>query len=95
MSYKPTKGDIAYRDATEDDIDPFSEAKLLRKISHEYLAVLAHDNTTPDSAGYRALIDAEITRRGTLIARRANWIALTALCISVAVPLFQYIKTLL
>lgn len=84
MAYRPTKHDLAYRNATEgDDIDPFDEAMYLRKISHEYLSVLAHDNVGPASTSFKAMIDAELGRRGSLIARRANWIALSAVAISI------------
>lgn len=47
----------------------------MQSISDEYLAVLAHDNSGPNSAGYKAMIAAEISRRGTREARRANLIA--------------------
>jgi hypothetical protein len=88
MAYRPSTGDLAYRDAAKGDLDPFNEARLLRKVSHEYLSALIHDNSGPRSTGFKAMLDAEIARRGSLIARRANWIAFSALATSI-VALFH------
>lgn len=82
--YTPTAGDLEYRNASQGDLDPFEEAALLRYVSHEYLAVLAHDNTGERSVGFKAMIDAELARRGSDIARRANRIALGALFVAIA-----------
>lgn len=76
--YKPTKGDLAYRDAVRGDINPFDEAKLLRKVSHEYLAVLAHDNASARSHGMTSLVAAERQRRDGDVARRATWAAIVS-----------------
>lgn len=92
-SYKPTSGDLEYRNAVRDEELPlFDEARLLRGVSHEYLAVLAHDNSAPECAGYKAMLDAEISRRGFAVARRANQIAITSAviaCISLAYSLLS------
>lgn len=82
--YTPSGGDLAYRDAAKGELSPFDEARLLRRVSHEYLAVLASDNTGPSSAGFKAMVDAELARRGSAIAMRANWIAAGALVVSMA-----------
>lgn len=85
--YQTTVGDLDYRNAAlnegREGLHPFEEARLLRYVSHEYLATLAHDNTGERSAPMKALIDAEIARRGSDLTRRANRIAMAALAISV------------
>lgn len=84
MTYKPTVGDLAFRDAAlgGGDLNPFDKAELLRGVSDTYLVVLASDNAGPTSAGTKVFFDAEITRRGSLVARRANTIATWALAVS-------------
>lgn len=75
--YKPTAGDRAYRDAiyAKEELNPFEESILLHDVSDTYLAVLISANAGPTSAGTKALYDAEIARRGSLVAKRANRIA--------------------
>lgn len=92
--YQPSKGDLAYRDAcnADSEMDPFEEAHLLQGISDTYLSVLASDNTGAQSAGFKAMLDAEANRRGSAIAKRANriawWSIVIAAC-SLIVSLFQ------
>lgn len=62
--------------------DPFEMARMLKSISHEYLAVLARDNAGPNSAGMKAMIDAEISRRGFAAAAHANRISIGSLVIA-------------
>lgn len=83
--YQPTAGDLAYRNAiaSNKDINPFEEAFFLRGISHEYLSALLSDNSGSRSAGYRAQLDAEVARRGSGLAVRANRIAMASLIIAV------------
>lgn len=91
--YKPTKGDLAFRDANEAAAgpNPFEEAILLRNVSDAYLSVLISDNAGPTSAGYKALLDAEMTRRGGQVARRANMIALGSLVVAIAAAVISVI----
>ncbi|MDX8359078.1 hypothetical protein [Sphingopyxis terrae] len=77
--YTPSAADMAFRNYKG---NPFDEARLMQDISDEYLSVLAHDNSAPTSAGYKAMIDAEIARRGTLQAKRANGMAKWAIALS-------------
>ena len=81
--YSPSEADMEYRMSKATD-NPFDRAKLLRSISHEYLAVLAHDNSGPNSAAMKAMIDAEISRRGFASARNANRIAIGSAIIALA-----------
>lgn len=83
--YQPTSSDLTYRNFVlgAASTDPFERAVLLRDVSDSYLIVLASDNTAPSSAGIKAFYDAELVRRGGLVARRANQIALWSLGISV------------
>lgn len=80
-AYCPSKADLEYRNFV-DAKNPFARAKLLRHVSHEYLAVLAQDNTSPNSAGMKAMIDAELSRRGFASARLANKIAFASAAIA-------------
>ncbi|WEJ98389.1 MAG: hypothetical protein P0Y59_15730 [Candidatus Sphingomonas phytovorans] len=82
MTYKPTAGDIAFRDAAKraGGLNPFEKTEMLRNVSDTYLVVLASDNATTS----KVLFDAELARRGSLIARRANTISIMALGVSVA-----------
>lgn len=80
--YKPSKADIRWRDAIRDGVDGFEKARLLRDVSHEHLAVMLHANSGPTSAGFRAMLEAEQARRGSMVARRANWIAAASLAVS-------------
>lgn len=79
--YSPTTADMEFRNSTATN-NPFDRAKLLRQVSHEYLAVLAHDNAGPKSAAMRAMIDAEVSRRGFAAARTANRIACASLLLA-------------
>lgn len=85
--YHPTRADLEYRNANSAK-NLFDQAKLLRNISHEYLAVLAHDNSGANSAGTKAMIDAEISRRGFAAARRANQISILSLVVALAALIF-------
>lgn len=92
--YQPTKGDLAYRSAYVVDLEmnPFEEAHLLQGISDTYLGVLASENTDAQSSGFKAMLDAEVNRRGSAIAKRANRIAWCSILIAVGsliVSLFQ------
>ncbi|MDQ0839401.1 hypothetical protein [Sphingomonas faeni] len=82
--YMPTKGDRAYRDFmfADGDRNPFEESILLQDISHAYLAAMLSSNSGPTSMSIKALLDAEMTRRGGLVAHRANLIASLSLGIS-------------
>lgn len=73
--YVPTAADLAFRDADGDGVDDFTLAQRMQSISDEYLSVLAHDNSGPTSAGFKAMIDAEIMRRATKEAKQANKVA--------------------
>lgn len=64
------------------DRNPFEESILLQDISHAYLAALLSSNSGPTSTSIRALLDAEMARRGGLVAHRANMIASWSLGIS-------------
>ena len=82
--YKPSVGDLRFRNAVlNSKPNPFDEAFLLRKVSDTYLSVLISDNSGERSAGYRALLEAELTRRGLVAAARANVISGMALAVSV------------
>lgn len=83
--YQPTTGDLRYRDAVKanPNLDPFEEAVLLRDLTHEYLSALLSDNTSDRSAGFRAQLEAELSRRGGALAVRANRIALGSLAVAV------------
>lgn len=85
-TYQATKGDLEYRNAvmTNDRPNPFDEAVLLTRVSDAYLSVLAHDNSGERSRGFKAMIDAEATRRGSAIARRAYKISRWSLAIAAA-----------
>lgn len=78
--YTPSAGDLAYSKASKrsEGINPFEEAMLLRKVSDTYLSVLISDNTSSRSVGFRAMIEAELTRRAGATARQANAIAIFA-----------------
>lgn len=91
--YKPTRGDLAFSAAHAGaaEPNPFEEAILLRNLSDAYLSVLISDNAGPTSAGYKALLDAEMTRRGALVARRANLIALGSLVVAIAAAVISVI----
>jgi len=80
-SYQPTAADMEFRNSKDTD-NPFERAHLMRSISHEYLAVLAHDNAGANSAATKAMIDAEISRRGFASARHANRIAIGSLIVA-------------
>ena len=82
-NYQPSSADMEYRDSAATS-NPFDQAKLLRAISHEYLAVLAQSNAGPNSAGMKAMIDVEISRRGFAAARSANRIALASVALALA-----------
>lgn len=84
-NYQPTAGDLTYRNAiaSNQDINPFEEAFLLKGISHEYLSALLSDNSSPRSASFRAQLDAEVARRGSGLAVRANRIAMASLVVAV------------
>lgn len=84
--YKPSKGDMAFMEAQRSVPGPnlFEDAELLRNVSDTYLSVLIADNAGPTSASYKALLDAEMTRRGGLAARRANHIAIASLMTALA-----------
>jgi len=89
--YKPTKGDLRFRDSYKQKLNAFEKARLLRNVSHEYLSALAHDNSGVAGGGFKAMIDAEAMRRGSVVAKRANLISMLALAvamISVAVSVF-------
>jgi hypothetical protein len=76
---------------SRDTENPFDRAHLMRSINHEYLAVLAHDNSGPDSAATKAMVNVEISRRGFAAARQANRIAIGSLviaCISLLISIF-------
>jgi len=79
--YQPTAADMEFRNSKDTD-NPFDRANLMRSISHEYLAVLAHDNAGPNSAATKAMVDAEIARRGFAAARQANLIAIGSLIVA-------------
>ncbi|MBB4839200.1 hypothetical protein HNP52_002269 [Sphingomonas kyeonggiensis] len=81
-NYKPTKGDIRWRDASNAKTNPFQEARLLQSVSHEYLSVMLHDNSGPTSTGFKSMLDAEVSRRGSALARRANLIAMASAALS-------------
>jgi len=82
--YQPSAGDLKYRDAWKSDqLNPFEEAVLLQGVSHAYLSVLVSENSGERSAGFKAMLDAEVIRRGQHLAQRANRIAITALCVAV------------
>lgn len=81
-SYVATQADGAFQDALCDDSDDFTLALLMQSVSDAHLAVLAHDHTDPKSAAFKAMIDAEIARRGTNEARRANKMAKLSLVIA-------------
>ena len=84
--YQPSAGDLAYRNAfaADPDLNPFEEAVLLQDISDAYLSVLVSENIGERSAGYRAMLDAELVRRGSAIAHRANRIAWISLAVAIA-----------
>lgn len=89
--YQPTVADMEFRNS-KDTENPFDRAHLMRSISHEYLAVLAHDNAGPNSAATKAMVDAEISRRGFAAARHANRIAIASLVlagISLVISIFK------
>lgn len=92
--YRPTAGDLAYRNAfvNDPDLNPFEEAMLLQGISPAYLSALAHDNSGPRSAGFKAMIDAEVTRRGSGVAKRANIIAICSLTVAIAAAIISVFK---
>jgi hypothetical protein len=79
--YQPTAADMEFRNSAK-TTNPFERARLMRSISHEYLAVLAHDNASPNSAATKAMIDTEISRRGFAAARNANRIAIGSLIVA-------------
>src|SRR4051794_25395547 len=79
--YQPTPADMEFRNSKDTD-NPFDRAHLMRSISHEYLSVLAHDNAGPNSAATKAMVDAEIARRGFAAARQANRIAIGSLVVA-------------
>jgi hypothetical protein len=91
VQYKPTKADLAFRDAEAADADIFTQAKLLQKVSDEYLIVMAHDNTDEHRAPFKAMIDAEAARRGDFPSRRANHIAILSLVVSIVALVFSTI----
>lgn len=81
--FKPSKGDLRFQEADRKNGNDFDTARLLRDVSHEYIAVMLSSNAGPTSAGFRALLEAELSRRSSRIAHRANWIAAASLAISV------------
>lgn len=68
--WAPSDADMAFKQYAGSDL--FEIARLMQSISVEYLSVLAHDNSAPTDAGFKAMVDAEVARRGTLEAQRAN-----------------------
>lgn len=64
------------------DRNPFEESILLQDISQAYLSAMLSSNSGPTSTSIKALLDAEMTRRGGLAARQANRIASWSLGIS-------------
>ena len=82
MGYQPTEADMAFQQYAGDD--PFEEAHLMQSISDEYLSVLACDNSGERSAGFRAMIEVEIARRGTLEAKHANRLAKRSFALAAA-----------
>jgi hypothetical protein len=93
-AYRPTAGDMAYRQAfmANPEINPFDEAVALSGVSDAYLSVLAHDNAGESSAAFRAMIDAEVTRRGSALSKRANLIAWISLAIAVVSAVISIVK---
>ncbi len=89
QDYQPTTGDLTYRNAftANPQLNPFEEARLLKGVSHEYLSALLADNTSERSAGFKAQLEAELARRGTILTQRANRIATASLIVSIAAAL--------
>ena len=80
--YKPSKGDLAFRNLTADgnpDDNPFEVAIALRQVSDEYLSVLMADNQGDRSKAFLRQVDFEVQRRAADQARAANLIALGAI----------------
>ena len=75
--YTPSAGDLAYRNAifADSELNLFEEAMLLQRVSHAYLAVILSGHTGAKAAGTKAMLEAELARRGTEASRKANRIA--------------------
>ncbi len=79
--YKPTRGDLAFRDV-QHDVNPFEMAAALQNVSDVYLSVLLSSNTRDRSAGFRSQLDFELQRRAGVRQRDANFIALGGMAIA-------------
>lgn len=82
--YVATPADMAFCEAEAADANDFTLAQLMQNVSDEYLAVLAYDHAGPESASFKAMVDAEYLRRSTHQAQRANKVALLSLAIAAA-----------
>lgn len=85
IRYKPSKGDLAFRDLTEPgnpDDNPFEVAIALRHVSDEYLSVLMADNQGDRSKPFLRQVDFEVQRRTADQSRTANRIALCAMLLA-------------
>jgi hypothetical protein len=83
--YKPSKGDIAFRDLTKEDNqgdNPFEVAIALRSISDEYLSVLMADNQGNSSKPFLRQVEFEVERRAADRSVTANWIALGGMAVA-------------
>ena len=85
--YKPSKGDIAFRDLTaigNPDDNPFEVAIALRHVSDEYLSVMMADNQGAASKLFLRQVDFEVQRRAADQSRAANIIATVAILVAAA-----------
>lgn len=83
--YKPSKGDLAFRDLTASgnpDDNPFEVAIALRHVSDEYLSVLMADNQGDRSKPFLRQVDFEVQRRVADQSRMANLIAFSAIVLA-------------
>jgi len=79
----PTSADLAFRDAALAGDNLIEKARLLKRVSHEYLVTLGSDNSWESSAPFRYMIDMEFKRREGLAPRRANIISALAVAVSI------------
>lgn len=86
--YRPTKGDLAFRDSG--DLDPINLARVLRRVSDDYLSAMIADNQKPGSSGFRSQLEFELARRSAVrtkasLAMQAFAVAISVLALLVAV----------
>lgn len=78
--YEPTKGDKAFVEHV--GANPMDNARLLRKVSDDYLSALISDNSNERSKSFQEQVKFEVQRRNAAMSRTGTYLRAASLAVS-------------